>query len=293
MDLASLLNVAGRFPLPMLYALGYVLHLGAHDVAKFRRSLVFRNVSRSFPDLTREEVLSVSRRSYRNLAEVLAESVKASRLAPEDIRQRVIMQDMEPIHRLVAEGRSVVLLAAHHCNWEWLLLATCLELSVPLVVPYHPTQSKGLDAFLTAARSRFGAVPVPAPRFTDELLARRRRRHAFALLADQTPSRTEPRYWTTFLGQRTAFFPGPEATARVTDAPAFFVRMQRVQRGHYRAWPIHLASPPYPKTRGDILEAYVRELERQIRDAPADWLWIYRKWKHRADNGSDCSPQRE
>lgn len=287
MHRAYLLSVTARLPLPMLYALGYLLYLGAHDVAKFRRSLVFLNVSRSFPELTHDEVLSLCRRSYRNLAEVLAESVKAPRLAPQDIRRRVIMNDMQPIHRLVAEGRSVILLAAHHCNWEWLLLGTCLDLSVPLVLPYHPTQSKGLDAFLTEARSRFGAVPVPAPRFTGELLARRRRRHAFALLADQTPSRTEPRFWTNFLGQRTAFFPGAETIARVADASVFFMRMKRLRRGHYRAWPHHLASPPYSRARGSILEAYVRELERQIRDAPADWLWIYRKWKHVADDGRD------
>ena len=30
-----------------------------------------------------------------------------------------------------------------------------------------------------------------------------------------------------------------------------------------------------------IVETYARLLEAEIRESPADWLWIHRKWKYR------------
>ena len=36
------------------------------------------------------------------------------------------------MHARLAAGRPVLLLAAHQCNWEWMLLALSLRLGAPL-----------------------------------------------------------------------------------------------------------------------------------------------------------------
>ena len=44
---------------------------------------------------------------------------------------------------------------------------------------------------------------------------------------------------------------------------------------------VPLAEPPYPKgTELGLVERYARALEAEIRRAPADWLWVHRKWKY-------------
>jgi lauroyl/myristoyl acyltransferase len=56
--------------------------------------------------------------------------------------------------------------------------------------------------------------------------------------------------------------------------------MRRLARGRYAARFELLAEPPLPKDGNDIIERYARAAERAVRASPADWLWVYRKWKY-------------
>ena len=64
-------------------------------------------------------------------------------------------------------------------------------------------------------------------------------------------------------------------------APVFFVGMTRVRRGYYEPRLQLLAQPPYSDGNIEIIERYVRVAESHIRQYPADWLWMYRKWKYK------------
>ena len=101
------------------------------------------------------------------------------------------------------------------------------------------------------------------------------------MVADQTPTLDEPKHWTRFLNQDSAFFVGADAIARILKAPVLFVEMDRVARGRYRMRVSTLARPPYDRRAGtQVIERYARALEGEIRASPADWLWIHRKWKY-------------
>ena len=93
--------------------------------------------------------------------------------------------------------------------------------------------------------------------------------------------RDEEKHWTRFLNQDTAFFVGADKIARITRAPVFFVGMTRMRRGYYEARLQLLAEPPYAGEGTDIIERYARVAEAHITQHPADWLWMYRKWKYK------------
>ena len=101
-----------------------------------------------------------------------------------------------------------------------------------------------------------------------------------AVLADQGPRPDEEQYWSRFLGLETAFFPGLGKLTRLLRAPLVFVHMQRLRRGHYRLRLEHIGSGA---ETGDaaLMECYIRRVEAQVRAAPADWLWVYKRWKYR------------
>jgi KDO2-lipid IV(A) lauroyltransferase len=106
------------------------------------------------------------------------------------------------------------------------------------------------------------------------------------MVADRTPTLDEPKYWTRFLHQDSAFFVGADAIARILQAAVVFVEMQRVRRGHYTMRMSVIAEPPYaPGPSTDVIEHYARALESEIRRSPADWLWIHRKWKYPKPQG--------
>jgi Kdo2-lipid IVA lauroyltransferase/acyltransferase len=275
------LKLLSRLPLRVLYAFTDVLYLFVYRVWRFRKSLTLENLRRSFPDKTETAIERIAAVSYHNAFDMIAEVVKGAAMPPAEIRQRMRINNLEILAPYLGAKRPVVLLASHHCNWEWLLLASSLELKVSVDAVYKPLRVAAIDRFMFETRSRFGGNPIAVKDFLVEVLKRRGDARIFALVADQTPPREEEKHWTRFLNQDTAFFVGADKIARIVRAPVFFVGIARTRRGYYEATLQLLAEPPYSGEGTDIIERYARAAESHIADHPADWLWMYRKWKYK------------
>ena len=276
-----LLKMLSRLPLPVLYALTDVLYVLVYRVWGFRKALSCENLRRSFPDKSAAEIARVARRSYHNAFDLIAEVVKGAAMPSAELRERMRIRNIEILAPYLAANQPVVLLASHHCNWEWLLLASCLELKVSVDAVYKPLRVAAIDRFMLGTRSRFGGNPIAVKEFLVEVMRRRNSARIIALVADQTPPREEEKHWTRFLNQDTAFFVGADKIARIVRAPVFFVGITRTRRGHYEATLQLLAQPPYSGEGTDIIERYARAAEAHIAEHPADWLWMYRKWKYK------------
>ncbi len=277
-----ILGLLTRWPRRALDGLGYVLYFITYRVLRWRRKLSDTNVGNAFPGLSAEEREAIVRQSYRNLGAVIAESLWGWRVSADELAQQVRFVNPEVVTQFTAKGQSVVLLAAHFCNWEWLLLAGAEILHVPIDAVYKPQRLAGVDVFLRKARARFGGNPIAHRSVMFEIMKRRGEARAYALVADHTPKHDEEKHWTQFLDQDTAFFVGADRIAKILKAPVVYVAMRRESPGRYSVELELLAEPPYDSESGpDIVERYARKLEREIRNSPADWLWLHRKWKYR------------
>jgi len=275
------LKILSRLPLAALYVLTDGLYLFIYHIWAFRRELSRSNLRNSFPDKSPDEIERIARTSYRNACNLMAEVLKGAAMPPEELCQRVRIVNADLLQPYIKAGRPLVLLASHHCNWEWLLLAACLELRMPVDAVYKPLRVPAIDRFMQETRSRFGGNPIPVGNFMIEVMKRRDAARVFALVADQTPPHDEEKHWMRFLNQDTAFFVGADKIARMARAPVFFVGMHRVRRGYYEAELQLLAEPPYQSEGYPVIERYVRVAENHIRQYPSDWLWMYRKWKYK------------
>jgi KDO2-lipid IV(A) lauroyltransferase len=287
-----LLRALGRLPLTSLYGFAWIVYFVTFRLLRWRRDLAARNIARSFPEKTPAERAAILEQSYRNMSEVFVELLWGWRASAEDLKARMVIDNPELVARFVAEKRSVILLTAHVCNWEWLLPGGGAHFGIPIDAVYKPIRVASLDAYMREARSRFGGQPIPIKSFAFELLRRAGQPRAYGLVADQTPLKSMDKHWTRFLNQDTAFFVGAEKIARFLEAPAVYVAMRRLSRGRYAVHLHVLAEPPYdvPETSGDqgdtwITEAYARKLEQEIRASPADWLWVHNKWKYPKPQG--------
>jgi KDO2-lipid IV(A) lauroyltransferase len=277
----SLIRFLSRRSLPSLYRLGDAVSFVAFRVLRWRRRVAADNLEQAFPDKSRAEVAATLRQSYRNLGDLIAELFWSYGATPEDLRQRVTVENPDEVRSRTRAGRPVLLLTAHFCNWEWQVLAANAILEAPIYPVYKPLRVQAIDAFLREARGRFGGAPIPHKQFTRELLRRRSEPNVYAMVADQTPTAAEPKHWTRFLGRDTAFFVGADAIARILKADVLFVQMRRVCRGHYAMRVVPIAGPPYVRGADTgIIERYARALEEEVRASPADWLWVHRKWKY-------------
>ena len=64
--LEGLLSLTARLPFGVLYILSDITFVLLYHVVRYRRRLVLRNLTTSFPDATPKEIRRIRRRFYRN-----------------------------------------------------------------------------------------------------------------------------------------------------------------------------------------------------------------------------------
>jgi KDO2-lipid IV(A) lauroyltransferase len=265
------------FSLRLLYALAAATAWIAFRVFGLRRDVIRGNLERSFPEWTHEQRRAVEREFVRRQGEFLAELLYTPRLDAESMRSRVLLANGEAL-RTATPSRPAIVIGAHHCNSEWGMQRLSLEFGERLVGLYKPIRNPRVDAWFRRLRSRFGSRLIPAKSVLMEL-ARRRDASCIGLIADQAPTTSPDKHWTTFLGQDTAFYMGPELLGRALRGQAFLARMLRLSRGRYGLEFVELNPAGERLPPGEVTERYARALEDWIRDDPAGWWWSHKRWK--------------
>lgn len=277
----AVLKLASRLPLSLLYGGAAGMYFIVYHLIRYRRKVVRGNLRNSFPEKTESERITLERKYYRNLCDLVVESVKTPALKPEEISRRMVFKNPEVINAFQEQGRSVLVLAMHYGNWEWLL-------RMPLVVKHHPffvykpLQNEVFDQYLNHVRERFGGETISMSLTLKKLLDAERKKYPVLtwLAADQTPPWNHP-FWTVFLHQPTQFFNGPAKLARRFNQPVFFQHIRRIKRGFYETWFELLTENPARLSEEEITLAYVKKAEQVIREHPENYLWSHRRWKNR------------
>ena len=272
-------RLLARVPLAALYGVASVLGWLTFRFFPHRQHVVRENLTKAFPAFDEPQLREVMRRYYLGFAQMLMEIIKSVRMPAEELRRRVHILNLEAPRALLSQGQSVLLVAAHQCNWEWMLLSLSIELGYPVDAAYKPLVNEWAEREMKKVRMRFGSRLVPAKDLLPDILRRRDVVRAVAMVADQEPTTSEHKYWTHFLGRDSAFYMGPEEIARVTRFPVFFIAMRRTARGYYEMEFLPLATGGAVGPSGALTERYARLVEEQIHAAPPDWPWSHKRWK--------------
>jgi Kdo2-lipid IVA lauroyltransferase/acyltransferase len=276
------IRALSRLPFGALYRLTALIMWLLRHAFRFRVAVARDNLRRCFPERSESEIDALLEHYYRQLSQVAAEFIKMADLSADQLRSHLEVHNVERVGAETGAGRSVLLLGAHQCNWEWALQATVLYLGVPIEAAYKPLHAAGFDRELRQLRCRYGAHLIAAKKLVREVLRRRGQLHAVALHADQMPSSSGRRQWLTFLGRETAFYPGPAEIARLTGYAAFFVPMRRQSRGRYLVDFVPICAAGERLDPQVFTARYAALVEAMIRDSPADWTWVHRRWKDSA-----------
>ena len=266
-------------PLPFLYAvcgaLAFLARLGG-----WRARFVREGIARCLPEASEAERRRVAAGFYSYLGELVAEAIHGARIDAADLAGRLRFENPEAVEEVLRGGKRVMLLAAHHCNWEWLLLRCSTSFGTPLVAAYKPASREAANRALTALRSRLGATMVPAKQVVQYLLGQRGGVKLLALVADQSPAASsEKSQWLPFFGEETAFFRGPGWIGSKMGFQPFFIAMRRERRGRYAVRFVPLLAAGERADPDRVIESYVRAVEAHARTYPAQYFWAYNRWK--------------
>ena len=266
-------------PLGILYFFADFITFLLYHVVKYRRNVVRKNLTDSFPGKDIKEIKKIEKDFYRYLGDQIMETIKTLHISDKELLKRISIINYEKVNETLSSGRNAVILMGHYGNWEWVQEITRDFLpEVKMVSIYHPLNDKVFDELFIILRSRWNAHILPmkkAPRF---LLNRGNMPWVCGFIADAYTWHKNEDNWIEFLNHKTWFITGPEEIGNKVGADYFFLEMSRKKRGYYDII-LHEIKPsdfnqPYP-----YLREFWRLFEETIRKNPAYWLWSHKRWK--------------
>jgi Kdo2-lipid IVA lauroyltransferase/acyltransferase len=275
-----LLRLLSRLPFPVLYAISDFLFFVSYRVIKYRRNVTWGNLKNSFPEKNDKELREIEKKFYKNLCDYGVETMKLLSISKEELSKRMAYKNPEILQTFADKNQSVILLASHQFNWEWLMVSGSINLPMKVDFIYQRQSSKQFDHYTMQCRTRFGAYPIERGQTAREAIKRKEITRGIAIVADQFPN-FEKKHWVSFLNQETAFFLGIGQLTVLTQCPSFFVRSKKIGRGYYKAEIFLLTTPPYEKGSQTVVENYAKVTEQFIREFPSNWLWSHARWKRK------------
>lgn len=271
-------------PLRVLYIFSDIIFLFFYYFPGYRRKIVRTNLLNSFPEKSPEEIKKIERKFYRHICDLFIETFKLTHMSNSQLMKRFRITNPELLEKLYDEGRDVVAILGHYCNWEWLL---CLPLFTRLqtVSIYKPLNNKYFNRFMNNIRTRNGMILTPMSSIVREVIDKKKNniRSLYAFITDQTPPREDIKFWISFLNQDTPVYLGAEKIASKYDMALVFFRMQKIKRGKYSLTVDLLYEHSAGVPDHLLTVAHVRKLEEVIRENPEFWVWSHRRWKHKRE----------
>jgi len=286
------IRLLSRLPLSVLYRLSDLLFIVSFYIVRYRRKLVAKNLKASFPDKTEEERHNIEKLFYKNLCDYAVEMLKLLTISKEELSRRMVFKKTDVPESFKQQQQSILFLASHQFNWEWLLVSASISFPMAIDFVYQAVSNKFFDAISLQSRTRFGAYAIKRDEVAREVVKRKNILRGIATVADQYPGYgRDKKYVTQFLNQETAFFYGTNQLAILTQYPAVYYQIKKIKRGFYEASPIIVATPPYEKSSDLVMENYVRAVEKVIMEDPSGWLWSHNRWKKRHLKNTDTPPE--
>lgn len=248
----------------------------------YRRKVVWKNLTSSFPEKTEEELRAVERGFYHFFCDYLVETVKMMTISREEMKRRMVFKGTEKVDELLKSGQSIAVYMGHFCNWEWVTsLPLWLSPEVVCAQIYHPLENKDFDRLFLRSRQRMGAVSIPMAETLRRILDYRKAKQPVIIgyISDQVPFWTNMHHWLDFLHHDTPVLTGTERIAKKVNHAVFFMDVRRVRRGYYEAEMKPITLEPQKMADYEITDIYFKMLEECIRQRPEFWLWSHNRWK--------------
>jgi KDO2-lipid IV(A) lauroyltransferase len=261
----------------------WVLYPIMYHVIRYRRRITDKNLRLSFPEKSDKERNQIARDFYHQFCTTIIESIYGYQCSEEEMKERVVFENMEETNRLIKEAGGGIFMLAHFGNWEWMAsIQSWLDKGVTELNVYRRLKNKGMDRLMLAIRGKRGGECIEKQRILREMVRYRAEKQpiTIGLLSDQKPRPEVTRTWVDFLHQETGFLDGGEVLAKKFGYPVFYLYITRINRGYYKAQMRLLSATPKETKEGEITKAYAKVLEENIQEQPSMWLWTHNRWKY-------------
>lgn len=247
------------------------------QAVRYRRQVVLRQLGMVFPDKSAVQLALLADQIYDHLGRTVAEAFSPGLEAKAD--QIAAETDWGPLDKAMAAGRGVIAATGHIGNFE--LGGVVLAQRYRLLDVIKPQRNHLFDGIINDLRAKRGILTVPMDQSGPAVVRHLRGGGLVTLLLDQDAG--SEGLEVDFLGHPASTWPGAARLSIRTGCPVVPMAILRRKDGTHR---LSLKDPLFP---GDLVDAgaevqeYLQRISRCvegfIRENPAQWFWVHRRWK--------------
>lgn len=248
-------------------------------VVRYRTNVISENLKLSFPDKSDAERKKILKESFRNLSDIILESMKGMSMNYKQILQRYQFKNIEILDPYYKNGQAVLGVAGHLANWEWATRCIGMTLDHQVLGITKKINNPYIHKYIHKKRTEECVLTADTKDTSRAFINNIKAPTLFVLIADQSPLKVNHAVWLDFLNRKTPFLHGPETYAKKYKLPIMFMPIVRTSRGVYEVPLEILITDPSNTKKGEITKIYAKRLEQFILAHPEQWLWSHNRWK--------------
>lgn len=240
------------------------------------RTRIRENLAHAMPDLSPSDVEKIVHRVSDNVGRTLIEIYSGQEFTDRAMASPVEGPGVPALQAARDAGRPIVLVTAHLGNYD-AVRGKLTRSGFPMGALYRPMQNRAFNAHYLRAMLSIAAPLFPTDARGIAGLVRHLKEGGIIGIVADVASRKAP--LLTFFGQP-AHTPVSAAEWAVKyDAAMIPVFGLRQPDG--LTFRIHVADPIAHGAPEDMMQQYNDTVEAIVRDDPAQWFWVHRRWKQR------------
>jgi len=271
----ALPNALQKALLLALAKLAFLIDSKHKNIIKANLDLTIKN------EIDENTYQSILKNCHKNLALVLLQVLRSSRLNISDLEKSVTFKNKEVVDKILATGKPIIFISAHYGNWE--KGATALSALVTPSTSVHKKMNNGyFDEYLMKSRTKFKMTMVEKRGAIKHLVKAIKKGNSLSMLIDQNVNPRDGIY-VDFLGAKATQTAAPAFLARKFDAviiPLFINTKKDDDDVIVFYEPI--ITEKTDDAEADILkstQAQADVLAGVIKAHPEPWFWCHKRWK--------------
>ncbi|WGK94403.1 MULTISPECIES: lysophospholipid acyltransferase family protein [Flavobacterium] len=271
-----------KLPFKLFYWFSDGIYVLIYYIIGYRKKIVRHNILIALPNLSESERLKIEKKFYRHMCDMFLEMIKTMSISTEEMKKRFKITNIEVVKEYEQKNKSIILLASHYASWEW-LLSINESTSFKCIGVYKKINNPYFDKLIRNIRSKFNSELVATDK-TIALIAENQEKGImgmYGLASDQSPQVHKTFHWQQFMGIEVPVHTGAEMLAKRYDLEVVFAKVKKVKRGFYEATFVPICEHPRTIPDYEITDTYLKEVEKQILEAPEYYFWTHKRWKHR------------
>lgn len=273
----AVVGLLGVLPLELVVRIGRAVGTAAWWTLGSYRKLVLRNLEIAFgAEWSEEKRGEVGRENFACFAANMAAGMWWSKRHVRDLLEQVEVEGIENFRRVTRAGRGAVVLLSHVGNWELAARLLPVLLECPTGSVYQRLGNAWMDREMRLKRTGEGLQLFERKQGFHRAIEMIRSGGMVGVLADQHAG--DAGYWCPFFGRLASTTPLPATMALRSGGAVLSCAVYSRPGGR---WKMVLGEAIELPGR-DVsawTEQINREIERQIREQPQDWLWAHNRWK--------------